>query len=151
METQDHPLTKIFKFAPEKALPQTNTKAYVLLQLLACGCPCIRNDLIKHPKLGEAMRSALQNLKGDRLSNWNIHSVPMPDGNPSALQLDPRHLSCDPLQDAAARRERRQQYKKESHLEAKKGRIREPKAFREMSKAEKDYFLGLGAAANDEK
>jgi hypothetical protein len=66
------------------------------------------------------------------------------------IQLDPRHLSGDIEQDAEARRERRKQFKEVSAKEAKQGRIREPKAVREMSDAQAEYFKSLGNAANDE-
>ena len=146
-----HPLINIFKAAPCKALPKVNTKSYVLLKLLSDSHLHERNNLIQFPALGESMRSALQDLRGDKRSHWLIHSVRVPNSKATSLQLDIRHLSGDPKQDAAARTERRKQLKEKSHKEAKQGRIREPKAFSEMTEAQAEYFKSLGKAANDEQ
>jgi hypothetical protein len=136
--------------APNEAIPKSNTKAYHLLLWLIDGKEHDRNKLILDPLLGESLRSALQDLKGDKLSHWLINSDVCEHTRAKTIQLDPRHLSGDIEQDAEARRERRKQFKEVSAKEAKQGRIREPKAVREMSDAQAEYFKSLGNAANDE-
>tara|TARA_R110002074_G_scaffold300936_3_gene472332 strand:+ start:1774 stop:2229 length:456 start_codon:yes stop_codon:yes gene_type:complete len=136
--------------APNEAIPKSNTKAYHLLLWLIDGKEYDRNKLILDPLLGESMRSALQDLRSDKLLNWLIHSSVCEHTGAKTIQLDPRHLSGDIEQDAEARRERRKQFKEVSAKEAKQGRIREPKAVREMSDAQAEYFKSLGNAANDE-
>jgi hypothetical protein len=95
------------------------------------------------------MRSALQDLRGDKRSHWLIHSSICERTHAKTIQLDPRHLSGNAEQDAEARRERRKQLKEVSAKEAKQGRIREPKAVRERGEANAEYFKSLGNAAND--
>ncbi|MGK0373468.1 MAG: hypothetical protein ACJAW1_003743 [Glaciecola sp.] len=60
--------------APNEAIPKSNTKAYHLLLWLIDGKEYDRNKLILDPLLGESMRSALQDLRSDKLLNWLIHS-----------------------------------------------------------------------------
>jgi hypothetical protein len=142
-------ILEAFSAVPLEAIPKLNTKAYRLLLILADGIEHDRNRLILDPLLGESMRSALQDLRGDKLLNWLIHSGICGQTGARTILIDPRHLSGDEEQDAAARRERRKQLKEVSAKEAKQGRIREPKAVREMSVAQAEYFKSLGNAAND--
>jgi len=135
--------------APLEAIPKANTKAYQLLLWVIDGKKHDRSKLILDPKLGETLRVALQDLRGDKLLHWLIHSDVCEHTGAKTIQLDPRHLSGDIEQDAAARRERRKQLKEVSAKEAKQGRIREPKAVREMSLAQAEYFKSLGDAANE--
>jgi hypothetical protein len=143
-------LVFIIKAAPLESIPKLKTKAYRLLSFLVDGNKHDRNRLILDPLLGESMRSALQDLRGDKLSHWLIHSSVCEDTGAKTIQLDPRHLSGDTEQDAEARRERRKQLKEESAKGAIQGRIREPKALRERGVAQAAYFKSLGNAANDE-
>ena len=135
--------------APVKAIPKSNTKAFRLLSILIDGEKHDRNRLILDPLLGESMRSALQDLRGDKLLHWLIHSDVCKRTGAKIIQLDPRHLSGDIEEDAVARRERRKQLKEVSAKEAMHGRIREARAIREMSAAQADYFKSLGNAANE--
>lgn len=149
MSISNRSLNEILKGAPVNAIPKSNTKSYHLLAVTIDGLPHKRNKLILDPKLGESMRSALQDLRGDKLCHWLIHSDICELTGEGTIQLDPRHLSGDPEQDAAARRERRKQFKEVSAKEASQGRIREPKAIREMTDAQVDYLMSLGDAVND--
>ena len=151
MNNSEHPLAEIFNSAPATAIPNIGTKAYTLLKYLADGKQHKRSDLIKHPMLGESLRSAVQSLREDKLNNWLIHSVSIANSKVTTLQLDYRHLTSDPKLDAEARAERKRQYKKKSYDEAKQGRKREPKAYTEMTEAQAEYFKSLGNAANDEQ
>jgi hypothetical protein len=135
--------------APLEALPKIGTKPHRLLSYLIDGKKHDRNKLISDPLLGESMRSALQGLRGDKLSHWLIHSSICEHTHAKTIQLDPRHLSGNAEQDTEARRERRKQLKEVSAKEAKQGRIREPKAVRERGEANAEYFKSLGKAAND--
>jgi len=96
------------------------------------------------------MRSALQILRGDGY-HWLINSVFVEGVKTTYLQLDPRHLSGDPQQDAEARLIRKKLLKHESHEQSKQGRRREPKARLEDEAAQAEYFKSLGNAANDEQ
>ena len=137
--------------APLEAIPKANTKAYQLLLWVIDGKKHDRSKLILDPKLGETLRVALQDLRGDKLLHWFIHSDVCEHSGAKTIQLDPRHLSGDKERDAEARRERRKQLKEVSAKEATLGRIREPKALREMNEAQIAYLLSLGDAANDEQ
>lgn len=141
-------LALLFANAPDDSIPTIkHYGAYVTLELLADGELHSRKELTKI--LGETWRSALQSLRGDRFHYWLIHSVKQADSKTTLLQLDPRHLSGNSQQDAAARLERRKELKSESYKEAEQGWRRMPKAHSAMLEAEKDYFLGLGEAVND--
>jgi hypothetical protein len=145
------PLALTFNNVSVKHIPKIGTAAYTLLLILSDGALHTRASLIRHPILGENLRSALQRLKGDELGNWLIESVPIEGTSTTALQLDPRHLSGETEQDAEARLERRKQLKEVSAKGAIQGRIREPKALRERGVAQTAYFKSLGNAANYEK
>jgi hypothetical protein len=149
MKNLHRPLTEIFEAAPLEAIPKQNVSAYKLLKALSDCKAYQRDDLALSTGLGETMRSALQQLKSKSGGYWLIHSVKIEGSNKTLLQLDPRHLSDDTEQDRAARRERRKELGKESYKQAVHGRKREPKAFTEMTKANKEYFKSLGDAAND--
>jgi hypothetical protein len=140
-----NPMALRFSHISLAFIPNIGTPAYVLLSLLNNG------EYIERwqPSLGEAIRSALQRLKGDKLGNWLVKSIKVEGKKHSVLMLDPRHLSGETEQDAEARRERRKQLKVVSAKEAKQGRIREARAVREMSDAQAEYFMSLGNAAND--
>jgi hypothetical protein len=142
-------ILEVFNAAPLEAIPKSKTKANRLLLILADGKEHDRNKLILDPLLGESMRSALQDLRGDKLLNWLIHSGVCGHSGARTIKLDPRHLSGESEQDAAARRERRKQFKEVSAKEATHGRIRESKAIREMTDAQVDYLMSLGDAVND--
>jgi hypothetical protein len=132
--------------APTKSMPKSGSKALVLLSMLANGEVHRRNDLILYPSLGESMRSALQQLRGDRFSNWLINSVITEGEKTTGLQLDSRHLSGCWIQDEAARTERRAQLKTVSYEQAVHGRCRELKALHQKNEAQQEYFMSLGAA-----
>lgn len=149
MDNLHKPLTEVFKAAPLEAIPNQTVDAYKLLKALADGKPHARDDLAKSTGLGETMRSALQRLREKSGGYWLIHPVPLKNSRKTLLQLDPRHLTCDIEQDRAARRERRKKRGEDSYKQAIQGRKREPKAHKEMTDANKEYFKSLGNAAND--
>ncbi|WOD08097.1 hypothetical protein [Marinomonas sp. GJ51-6] len=141
-------LTHLFLGAPLETIPTSKNKApYIALKLLADGKTHARDELTK--LLGETWRSGLQRLRGDDFQYWLIHSVKQPNSKITDLQLDPRHLSGNPVQDAAARLERCRQLKRDSYKEAQQGWKRLPKAHTAMLEADKAYLQSLGEAAND--
>lgn len=145
----NQPLSPLFLGAPLSAIPTTKHRgAYLMLKLLADGQPHSREEITQ--LFGEPWRSYLQTLRGDRFQYWLIHSVKQDQSKTTLLQLDPRHLSGDAKQDAAARLERRKQLKHDSYKEAQQGWKRMPKAHTAMLEADKAYFQSLGSAANDE-
>ncbi|MBH0028182.1 MULTISPECIES: hypothetical protein [unclassified Pseudoalteromonas] len=149
MDNLHFPLTEILKAAPLGAIPKQHHAAYKLLKALANVYPHNRDELAINTGLGETLRSALQRLRGESGGYWLIHSRKIEGSNKTLLQLDPRHLTGDKEQDRAARRERRKELGIESYKQAVQGRKREPKAFTEMTVANKEYFKSLGGAAND--
>jgi hypothetical protein len=142
-----NPMVLRFSHIPLEYIPEIGTSSYELFVMLCEGKPIERWQ----PSLGESMRSALQMLRGDRLGHWRIHSVKVNGKRQTLLLLDPRHLSGDSKQDRAARRERKSELKRASYNDAELGHKRLQKAYREMSEALKEYFMGLGVAANDSK
>ena len=149
MSNLHRPLTDVFEIAKLEAIPKQNVSAYKLLQALSDGKAHQRDYLALSTGLGETMRSALQQLKSKKGGYWLIHSVKVEGSSKTLLQLDPRHLTGDIEQDRAARRERRKELGKESYKQAAQGEKRKPKAFAEMTEANKEYFKSLGEAAND--
>lgn len=141
-------LIKLLATVPAQFIPKLGTQPYRLLIRLLDGEAHKRGVLDRELQLNGNLRSPLQALEGDPL-NWNILNISFEGESQTRLKLDPRHLSGDQRQDAAARLERRIELKKASHKEALQGAKREPRAFCELQEAEKDYFLGLGKAAND--
>jgi hypothetical protein len=151
MDNSNHPLTDIFKTAPATAIPNVNTQAYKALCLLATNRLIPTKEELLNKQLS-CTRSAINSLMTESHGCWNIINVTKKGSTKIlARMLDPRHISGDPQQDAAARRERLKNYKSASHKEAKQGRIREFKAFSEMTEAQAEYFKSLGKAANDEQ
>lgn len=136
-------LTGVF---PTHSIPSIGTKARKYLDLLFEGVV----------KESEAMllfngnqRSPIQELGGDRFGNWSIETIENDYGIITARKLDDRHLSGDPNLDAEARKQRRKTLKETSHKQAKQGRIREPRASKELAEAQAECFSGLGNAANE--
>lgn len=134
--------------APNEAIPQMGTNARQYLNLLALG----------EVKESEAMllfnsnqRSPIQDLGGDRYCNWLIKPIVNEQGVIVARKLDERHFSGDKQLDSDARIERKRILKERSHKQAKQGRIRESKALQERTEAQREFFLSLGVAANDEQ
>ncbi|WP_417553015.1 hypothetical protein [Marinomonas fungiae] len=141
-------LTQSFPKAPLEAIPTSKHKgSNITLKVLSDGKEHHRDELTQ--LLGETWRSALQSLRGDRFGYWLIHSIKAENSKTTLLQIDPRHLSGCPKQDAAARLERRKQLKNVSYKEAQQGWKRMPKAHTAMLEADKAYFKSLGEAAND--
>ena len=150
MDKLKHPFEIFFGIVPKDSIPIAGTKAYVLLSMLIDGELHNRDLLAQDSDLGESFRVALQDLRGDRFNNWLIHSVKLNGASKSQIQLDPRHLLGDSIQDAAARRERKKEYKQDSRKKAEEGGARTGRAIVEASEAQRAYFLGLGEAVNDE-
>lgn len=149
MTNLHQPLTDIFTAAPLEAIPKQRFAAYKLLKALSNVYPHNRDELAISTGLGETLRSALQRLRGKKGGYWLIHSRKVEGSNKTLLQLDPRHLTGEIEQDRAARRERRKELGIESYKQSVQGRKREPKAFVQMTEANKEYFKSLGNAAND--
>lgn len=157
-QTLHHPLSDLLKAAPAEAMPnQFNRKgspnqSYKFLFLMLE--EQINSGYLSTDKIFEVFkndgRSPRQRLEGDTYHHWIIERVKDPStGVIIGYKLDKRHLSGDPKQDIKARRERNKNYKAISHKEATQGRKREPKAYMELVKANKEYVAGLGEAAND--
>jgi len=134
--------------APNEAIPPSGTNARQYLDLLALG----------EVKESDAMllfngnqRSPIQDLGCDRYCNWFIRPIENKDSVIDSRKLDERHFSGDKQLDADARAERKRILKDRSHKQAKQGRIREPKAFQELTEAQREFFLSLGVAASDEQ
>lgn len=134
--------------APNEAIPLLGTQARKYLDLLARGIVKEDNAMLL---FNGNQRSPIQDLGSDNLCNWLIHPIENEEGRIIARKLDSRHFSGDKQLDNDARKERKRILKERSHKQAKQGRIREPKAFQELSEAQKEYFLSLVAANDEEK
>jgi len=134
--------------APNEAIPPLGTNARQYLDLLALG-EVKENDAMV--LFNGNQRSPIQDLGGDRYCNWFIRPIENEQGVIIARKLNERHFSGDKQLDADARKERKRTLKECSHKQAKQGRIREKKAFQERAEAQKEFFLSLGVAANDEQ
>ena len=152
MDSLHQPLSDILKAAPLEAIPKQFSYSYLYLKLLIQEQLC-ESIFLSEKKalevLGKDPRSARQRLMNEASNFWNIIPVYDDKGLIIGRKLDPRHLSGDPELDQAARRERQKQLRVISHKQAVQGRKREPKAFTEMTVANKEYFKSLGGAAND--
>lgn len=158
MDNLHKPLTEVFTAAPLEAIPnQFNStgkpnQSYTFLCLmleeqLKFGYVSVKSifDVFKNDG-----RSPRQRLEGDRYKHWLIDRER--DLNTNVIigyKLNERHLLGDPKLDEEARKIRQKEYKKDSFELAVQGRKREPKAFTEMTEANKEYFKSLGDAAND--
>jgi hypothetical protein len=140
-------MNKLLFTAPEGAMPKPGTQAHKLLSKLEYGHAIPEMELAF--LFNSNQRSAIQDLGSDSLQNWNILPIEDESGKIVARQLDPRHLSGDPILDLEARRERRLLLKKRSHKQAHQGRVREPKAYKELNEVESEMLKALGNAAND--
>jgi hypothetical protein len=143
----DKTLSPIYASAPNTAFPDIKYPAFRMLLDFSSG------ELVPITYLVEVythnFRSPLQQLEGDNFENWLIHRIKDDRSVIIGLKLDWRHLSGDPKLDAAARRERKKELKKDSLREAQLGKKREPKALCEFLEAKQEYFEALGEAAND--
>ncbi|WP_341218013.1 hypothetical protein [Neptunomonas phycophila] len=88
--------------------------------------------------LGDSLRWPLQSLMG-KPYHWNIlnHSE---KGSRGVYQLDPRHFSGDPIDDAQARRERRQVLANKSFKQALRESKRIRKAAAEVRRANEEQL-----------
>jgi hypothetical protein len=143
----DKTLSPIYASAPSGAFPPFGTKPFILLMELINGEPVLKTALFDI--FSDGLRSPLQQLEGDSFENWLIHRIKDDRNVIIGFQLDSRHLSGDPKIDAAARRERKKEFKKDSLREARLGKKREPKALCEFLEAKQEFFEALGEAAND--
>ena len=92
--------------------------------------------------------SPLEDLEGDKYGHWLIDRYKDSDGD-SCLIFNYRHLAGDKNLDTEARRIRRKQRAEFSLKKAKQEEKRIPKALAELSKAQMEYLLSLGEAANE--
>jgi hypothetical protein len=143
----DKTLSPIYASAPSTAFPSFGTKPFIMLMELMSGEPLLKAALVDI--FSDGLRSPLQQLEGDSFEYWLIHRIKDERNLIIGFQLDWRHLSGDPKLDAAARRERKKEFKKDSLKEAQLGKKREPKALCEFLEAKQEYFEALGEAAND--
>jgi hypothetical protein len=143
----DKTLSPIYASAPSCAFPPFGTKPFILLMELISGEPALKATLIDI--FSDGLRSPLQQLEGDSFEYWLIHRIKDDSNVIIGFQLDSRHLSGDTKLDAAARRERKKEFKKDSLREAQLGKKREPKALCEFLEAKDECFKALGEAAND--
>jgi hypothetical protein len=92
--------------------------------------------------------SPLEDLEGKKYGHWLIDRYKDFDGD-SCLKFNYRHLNGCKLLDKEARRLRRKERAEFSLRKAKQEEKRIPKALAELSKAQMEYLLLLGDAAND--
>lgn len=125
--------------APDGSLPELNSPAYTLLQILYENGKSPR-DVLCH-KLGGGFRSYLQQLTGSYYQHWLIHSEKsdFKGKKQSFYWLDERHFSCDWELDKDARTIARKQYKDRSYYGSKNAVKRLQQAEREKAEADSEY------------
>lgn len=125
--------------APDGALPETSSPAYLLLQIFADTNKHTRDHLCN--ELGGAFRAYLQQLTGGYYQHWLIHSeqTDYEGKKQSRYWLDERHFSCDWEQDKDARTIARKQYKDRSYYGSKNAVKRLEQAKQEKAEADKEY------------
>ncbi len=92
--------------------------------------------------------SPLEDIEGDRYGHWLIDRYKDSDGD-SCLIFNYRHLVGNKALDLEARRIRRKERAEFSLKKAKQEERRIPKAIAELNKAQMEYLLSLGDAANE--
>jgi len=108
-------MEKIIFTAPEGAMPEVNSNAYLLLKVFSDKQSHPRDELCK--LLGGGIRSDLQKLMNNDYRYWLIHTeMDYFKGRKQAFyRLDERHYSCDWEADKDARTIARKQYKDRSY------------------------------------
>jgi hypothetical protein len=132
-------MDKLLFTAPDGAIPEVNSTAYLLLKSLYENGKSPRDYLCN--ELGGGFRAYLQQLMGEYYQHWLIHSEQGEyNGKKQAFYwLDERHFSCDWEQDKDARTVARKQYKDRSYFGSKNAVMRLQKAEQEKAEADKAY------------
>lgn len=125
--------------APDGALPELNSPAFELLNILADGDKHARDHLCN--ELGGGFRAYLQQLTGGYYEHWLIHSEQgeFENKKQAFYWLDASHLSCDWELDKDARTIARKQYKDRSYYGSKNAVKRLQQAEREKAEADREY------------
>lgn len=134
---------RILAILPDEVIPRRGNKAWILLGLLLDGLPHTKMEC--YLALGNDPRGPYQSLTGEEFGFWLIHNI----ANPSALavyQLDQRHLTGLPADDASARLDAEIRYRMRSRRVAQRETVRLGKALTEFQSA----IQKKQEAANDE-
>ena len=127
-----------------KHIPDEESKSKPIFNKLINGVKRKELRLINESYHG----SPLEDLEGKKYGHWLIDRYKDSDGD-SCLKLNYRHLKgCKEL-DKEARRLRRKERAELSLRKAKQEEKRIPRALSELNKAQMEYLLSLGEAAND--
>lgn len=127
-------MDKILETAPNKFIPPSNTKAFLMLELLSDGLAHDMEELLSI--LGCDPRSARQALTGKQYGYWLIHNDGRRKGK---YRLDKRHLSRDLEQDNEARIIAFKALKERSKNQSEKEKHRFPIALKELEDAKAIY------------
>jgi hypothetical protein len=129
--------------APDCAIPEVNSTAYLLLKSLYENGKSPRDDLCN--ELGGGFRAYIQQLMGEYYQHWLIHSEQGEfNGKKQAFYwLDETHFSCDWELDKDARTIARKQYKDRSYYGSKNAVQRLKEAEREKADADIEYLLRI--------
>lgn len=125
--------------APEGALPDVNSPAYLLLKSFSDKNKHSRDELCQ--ALGGGFRAYLQQLMGGYYQHWLIHKEngQVSDRKQAFYWLDERHYSCDWEADKDARTIARKQYKDRSYYGCKNAVENLQQKKKEKEEADKAY------------
>jgi len=137
-------LTTIKSTVEYKKIPPQCSKSWPIFVELITGCKRKKLRAINESYHG----SPLEDLEGEKFGYWLIDRYTDDDGD-SCLKLNYRHLEGCKVQDFEARKIRRKHRAKVSLKQAQREKERIPKAVAELNKAQMEYLLSLGDAAND--
>lgn len=137
-------LTAIQLYVEPKNIPSINSKSWPIFNELLVGVR--RKDL---REINESFHgSTLEDLEGSKYGFWLIDRYKDNEGY-SCLIFNYRHLQGCKKLDLEARKIRRKCRAELSLTQAKRGKDRIPSALSELNKAQMEYLLSLGDAAND--
>ncbi|MDO7084016.1 hypothetical protein WNY51_13970 [Pseudocolwellia sp. AS88] len=137
-------LTNIQQTVDSKNIPLLGSKSRPVFDKLICGVKRKELRLINESFHG----APLEDIEGDKYGHWLIDRYKDLDGD-SCLIFNERHLVGSRELDLEARRLRRKERAEFSLKKAKQEERRIPKAIAELNKAQIEYLLSLGDAANE--
>ncbi len=137
-------ITELLYFVDSNNIPPLDSKSRPIFNLLVTGVKRKELRLVNESYHG----SPLEDLEAEKYGFWLIDRYKDEQGE-SCLMFNYRHLAGDRMLDLEARKIRRKNRAEYSLKKAKQGESRIPEAWVELNKAQMEYFLSLGDAANE--
>lgn len=129
----------IFFTAPSNCIPKPNSKAFVLLKILAGRKEWARDELCD--LIGGDFRAYLQQLTGKKYGHWLIQMTmkEFKDKRQAFYALDERHFSGNWELDMEARAIARKRYSERAYKISRAGRRNEAQKLKELQAALKEF------------